>query len=137
VRILALDYGAARTGVAVCDPTETVVRPCGVVPRADSLEGLQSVAHLSRELEAELIVVGVPVSLGGGEHAQARAARAFAARDDRSGRDMGIKEPALRDRGGSGRAVRGCIRRPRKRPFPPDCAGTPARVRRTRGWWRA
>ncbi len=80
MRILALDYGAARTGVAVCDPTETVVRPCGVVPRADSLEGLQSVAHLSRELEAELIVVGVPVSLGGGEHAQARAARAFAAR---------------------------------------------------------
>jgi putative Holliday junction resolvase len=78
VRILALDYGSARTGVAVCDPTETVVRPYGVVPRAHTAEGLVAIAELVEARGAELVVVGVPVSLGGGEHGQAKAARAFA-----------------------------------------------------------
>lgn len=78
MRILALDYGSARTGVAVCDPTETVVRPCGVVPRAHTAEGLAAIAGLVEAQDAELVVVGVPVSLRGGEHGQAKAARAFA-----------------------------------------------------------
>jgi putative Holliday junction resolvase len=80
VRILALDYGTERTGVAVCDPTETIVRPCGVVHRAMTEEGLREVAAAVVAREAELVVVGVPVSLAGGEHAQARLARDFAER---------------------------------------------------------
>jgi len=78
MRILALDFGARRTGVAVCDPSETIVRPCGVVREAGSESGLDEIAALVDEEHAGLVVVGVPVSLGGGEHAQARACRAFA-----------------------------------------------------------
>jgi putative Holliday junction resolvase len=79
LRILALDFGTARTGAAISDPTETVARPCGVVRQAGTAGGLASVARLVADQAAELVVVGVPVSLGGGEHGQARAARAFAA----------------------------------------------------------
>jgi putative holliday junction resolvase len=74
VRILALDHGAARVGAAICDPTETVSRPLGVVEPPDPA----AVAELVAEHEAELVVVGLPVSLSGEEGEQAQAARAFA-----------------------------------------------------------
>lgn len=80
MRIVALDYGQVRTGVAVTDPTGTIVRPLGVVERVDEEEGL---ARLLETLAAEapgLVVVGLPVSLDGREHAQAARARAFARR---------------------------------------------------------
>lgn len=78
MRILALDYGAERTGVAVCDPTGTVVRPLVVVRRAASEAGLAEIVALVAAQEAGLVVVGLPVSLAGGEHGQARLSRAFA-----------------------------------------------------------
>ena len=42
MRVLALDYGAARTGVAVSDATGTIARPLGVVSRAATQDGLPS-----------------------------------------------------------------------------------------------
>ena len=78
MRILALDYGAERTGAAVCDPTETVVRPVGVIRRAASRAGMAEIAALVAAERVGLVVVGVPVSLMGGEHDQARRSRAFA-----------------------------------------------------------
>ncbi len=74
MRILALDHGAARVGAAICDPTETLARPLGVVEPPDT----DAVAELVSEHEAELVIVGLPVSLSGEEGAQAAAARAFA-----------------------------------------------------------
>jgi putative Holliday junction resolvase len=71
VRILALDYGAARTGVAVSDPTGTVARPVGIVQRASSPNGLARIAELVRELEAERVVVGMPLTLRGERGSQA------------------------------------------------------------------
>ena len=72
MKVLALDYGAARTGVAVSDPTGTVARPVGVVERAGSEEGIRRLADLARREQAEAIVVGLPVTLRGelGEQAQ-------------------------------------------------------------------
>ena len=61
MRVLALDYGLARTGVAVSDPTGIVARPLGVVERAGSEAGLARLAELARAQEADLIVVGLPV----------------------------------------------------------------------------
>ena len=75
MRILAIDHGDVRAGTAVCDPSETIVRPLGVVSPPEA----QELASVAREQDAELIVVGVPVSLDGAEHRQAAAARAFAA----------------------------------------------------------
>lgn len=79
-RVIALDHGEARCGVAVSDPTGELVTPLPVVERPDSRRGLQRVAAVVREREAERIVVGLPLTLAGHEGAQAQAARAFAER---------------------------------------------------------
>jgi putative Holliday junction resolvase len=77
VRALALDYGAARTGVAVSDATGTLARPLGVVERAASEAGLESVARLVAEHDAEVVVVGMPLTLRGEHGAQARETEVF------------------------------------------------------------
>jgi len=77
VRVLALDYGAARTGVAVSDATGTLARPVGVVERAASEAGLDQVVALVAEHEAELVVIGLPLTLRGERGAQARETEAF------------------------------------------------------------
>jgi putative Holliday junction resolvase len=80
MRVLALDYGAARTGVAVSDPTGTLATPLTVVRKAGTPEGLRELAELVRREQAELVVVGLPVSLDAQEHGQAREVRRFVAR---------------------------------------------------------
>ena len=75
MRVLAIDHGDVRAGTAICDPSGTIVRPLGVVSPPDPAEA----ARVAREQGAELIVVGLPVSLDGTEREQAAAARAFAA----------------------------------------------------------
>jgi putative holliday junction resolvase len=77
VKVIALDYGAARTGVAVSDATGTLARPLGVVERAASEQGLDRVASLVAEHEAELVVVGLPLTLRGERGQQARETEAF------------------------------------------------------------
>ena len=73
MRILAIDHGTARAGIAVCDPTETLVRPLGVVEPPEP----GALAEAVRSSDAELVVVGLPVSLDGGEGEQAAVAREF------------------------------------------------------------
>jgi putative pre-16S rRNA nuclease len=80
VRVLALDYGAARTGVAVSDETATIARPLTVVERAGRAPGIQAIVDLVARERVSRVVVGLPVSLDGGEHAQAREVRSFVAR---------------------------------------------------------
>jgi putative Holliday junction resolvase len=80
MRVLALDHGTARCGVAVSDPTGTLATPLAVVERPDTRRGLAAVAALVAEREAERVVVGLPLTPRGEEGAQAAAARAFAAR---------------------------------------------------------
>jgi putative Holliday junction resolvase len=79
VRVLALDYGAARTGVAVSDATGTIARPVCVVERAASDAGLARVAALVAEHGAERVVVGLPLTLRGERGAQARETERFVA----------------------------------------------------------
>jgi putative pre-16S rRNA nuclease len=80
VRVLALDHGSARCGVAVSDPTGTLATPLDPVLRPDTRKGLQRIRALVEETGAERVIVGLPVSLSGGDSAQTRAARAFAER---------------------------------------------------------
>ena len=75
MRILAIDHGAARCGTATCDPTGTIVRPLEPISPTEP----QAVANAAREHGAELILIGLPVSLDGGEGPQATVAREFAA----------------------------------------------------------
>ena len=71
MKVLALDYGSARTGVAVSDPTGTLARPLCTVEHAASDAGLARLGSLAREEEAERIVVGLPLTLRGERGAQA------------------------------------------------------------------
>jgi putative Holliday junction resolvase len=79
VKVVALDYGSARTGVAVSDPTGTIARPFGVVERASSEDGLERLARIVRDEGAERVVVGLPLTLRGEHGAQARETDAFVA----------------------------------------------------------
>jgi putative Holliday junction resolvase len=80
VKLVALDHGTVRTGVAVCDETGTIARPLTVVERVGTDAGFTALLALLEAEQPGRIVVGLPLSLGGGEHGQARSARAFAAR---------------------------------------------------------
>ena len=77
-RVLALDYGSARCGCAVSDPTGTLATPVDAVTAPGSDQGIARIAALAAELGAERVVVGLPVSLSGDEGPQAAEARAFA-----------------------------------------------------------
>lgn len=78
MKVVALDYGAARTGVAVSDPTGTLARPLRVVERAASEEGMKALAELVRAEEAERVVVGLPLTLRGERGDQAEETERFA-----------------------------------------------------------
>jgi putative Holliday junction resolvase len=80
VKVIALDHGAARTGVAVCDETGTVARPLTVVERVGTEAGFSTLLSLISAERPERIVVGLPLSLDGRERAQARLARTFSER---------------------------------------------------------
>jgi putative Holliday junction resolvase len=75
MRILALDYGAARIGCAVSDPSETLARPIAVLEPPDA----EAVAELVAAEEVEAVVIGMPLRLDGQEGEQAAATRRFAA----------------------------------------------------------
>jgi putative Holliday junction resolvase len=77
LKVIAVDYGSARTGVAVSDPSGTIARPLGVVERAGSEAGLAKLAELIRDESAERVVVGLPLTLRGEHGAQARETEAF------------------------------------------------------------
>lgn len=77
MKVLALDYGAARTGVAVSDATGLLARPVTVVERAASPTGLIRLRDLVEEHEAELVVVGLPLTLRGEHGRQAGETDAF------------------------------------------------------------
>jgi putative Holliday junction resolvase len=80
MRVLALDYGSARCGCAVSDPTGTLATPIEPVLRPGTRKGLARIADLVRERAVERVVVGLPLSLAGGDSAQTAETRAFAAR---------------------------------------------------------
>ncbi|HEU4449710.1 MAG TPA: Holliday junction resolvase RuvX [Gaiellaceae bacterium] len=80
MKVLALDYGSARTGVAVSDPTGTVARPLEVVERASTQAGIARVLELARREGVERVVVGLPVTLRGEHGAQAEETERFVER---------------------------------------------------------
>ena len=75
--MLALDYGSARTGVAVSDATGELARPLTVVERAASSDGLDRIRELVHAHEVELVVVGLPLTLRGERGRQAQETDAF------------------------------------------------------------
>lgn len=77
MKVLALDFGRARTGVAVSDPSGTIARPLCVVEGAASGDGLARLAALIGEQEVERVVVGLPLTLRGERGEQALETERF------------------------------------------------------------
>ena len=77
MKVVALDYGSARTGVAVSDPTGTLARPLGVVERAATDAGLDRLVALIAEQEPERVVVGLPLTMRGRRGEQAAETERF------------------------------------------------------------
>jgi len=78
-RVLALDYGSARCGCAVSDPTGSLATPINAVERPATRKGMARLAELIGERGVERVIVGLPVGLSGADTAQTQEARAFAA----------------------------------------------------------
>ena len=80
MKVLALDFGSARTGVAVSDATGAVARPLGVVERATTDAGFAKLLAVIASEEPERVVVGLPLTLRGTHGEQAAATSAFVER---------------------------------------------------------
>ncbi|MGA9285588.1 MAG: Holliday junction resolvase RuvX [Solirubrobacteraceae bacterium] len=78
MRVLALDYGSARCGCALSDPTGTIVTPIEPVTKPASRRGLGALGQLVSDRDVERVVVGLPLSLRGEDTDQTRETRAFA-----------------------------------------------------------
>jgi putative Holliday junction resolvase len=78
MRILALDYGSARCGCAVSDPTGSLATPIEPVLAPATRKGMGRLRALVRDLGAERVIVGLPLTLSGGDSEQTRETRAFA-----------------------------------------------------------
>ena len=80
MRVLALDYGSARCGCALSDPTGTLATPIDAIERPATRRGFARVVDLVRDRGAERVVVGLPLGLSGADTDQTRETRAFADR---------------------------------------------------------
>jgi putative Holliday junction resolvase len=78
MKVMALDYGSARTGVAVSDPTGLIARPLCVVEHAGTDAGLAELVRLVQEESPEQVVVGLPLTLRGTRGEQAQETELFA-----------------------------------------------------------
>lgn len=78
MKIMAVDYGDARTGIAVCDKTEFLASPVGTIEekRFDVL--VLKVAHIAEEYEVGEIVVGLPLNMNGSAGPRAELCKTFA-----------------------------------------------------------
>ncbi len=78
MRVVALDYGSARCGVAVSDPTGTLATPLDPILRPNTRKGFNRLLKAIREQAPATVIVGLPLSLSGHDSAQTREARTFA-----------------------------------------------------------
>ena len=77
MKVMALDYGSARTGVAVSDPTGIIARPLCVVERVRTEAGRAALVSIVEEEQPEQVVVGLPLTLRGVRGEQALETEQF------------------------------------------------------------
>lgn len=77
MKFLAIDYGSRRTGLAVCDPSQTICSPLAVLNSTRDL--IAQIAKFIKTENAEAVVIGLPLNMDDSEGPQAKSIRAFAA----------------------------------------------------------
>lgn len=80
MRYLAIDYGSARIGLAICDPGEVIVSPLGQIDlkKGRPLAGMEDICRFIAEYKVDALVVGLPLNMDDSEGPQAQATRRFA-----------------------------------------------------------
>lgn len=78
MKIMAVDFGDARTGLAICDKSELLASPVGVIPEKRFEETVIKVATAIKEQKAQLVVVGLPLNMNGSEGPRSQLCRDFA-----------------------------------------------------------
>jgi len=78
MKIMAVDYGDARTGLAACDRTEFLASPLGVIHEHDFDRTVEQVAYAVEEYQIQMVVVGHPVNMDGSEGERAQKCALFA-----------------------------------------------------------
>ena len=78
MRIMALDVGDSRIGVALSDPLEMLASPLTIIKRLNEASDIQSIVKLVNEHQVGKLLVGLPLSLSGDEGMQAQKVKAFA-----------------------------------------------------------
>ncbi|MDO5138317.1 MAG: Holliday junction resolvase RuvX [Oscillospiraceae bacterium] len=77
MKILAVDLGDVRTGLAICDSAETIASPLNNVKGKNLFRMSEAVAQVVKDREAELVVVGLPINMDGTEGERAKKCRKF------------------------------------------------------------
>ena len=119
-RLLAIDWGERRIGLAVSDPTGTIASPAGYVQRrAGKRPPIAELVRRAAELEAEGFVVGLPLDLAGDETPRSEEVRRIAAElERRTGLPTRLVDErfttaaalrAIREMGGSTRGRKGDV----------------------------
>ncbi|MEG0895965.1 MAG: Holliday junction resolvase RuvX [Ruthenibacterium sp.] len=72
MKIMAVDFGDARTGLAVCDRTEFLASPIGIIEEKNFAKVAEKIVYASREYDVGMIVVGLPRNMDGSEGARAK-----------------------------------------------------------------
>lgn len=78
MKIMGIDYGDARTGVAVSDLLCTIVGSTTVVPSRNTEKAIADIVRIAKEQQVGLIVVGLPINMDGTEGQRAELCRGFA-----------------------------------------------------------
>lgn len=94
-KVLALDVGLARIGVAVCDPLWLAARPLRVIHRRSRREDFDLLARLIRDEDVVAIVVGLPLNMDDSEGSQAQSVRKWAERLADALRTLGQARPIV------------------------------------------
>ena len=77
MKIMAVDYGDARTGLALCDRTEFLASPIGIIEEKAMAKVAEKIVYAVKEYEAEMLVIGLPLNMDGTEGPRAQSTRAF------------------------------------------------------------
>lgn len=78
MRYLAVDHGQKRTGLAVCDASETLVSPHSVIETSNQQELVRRILTVVKSEKIDTIVIGLPMNMDNTEGARAKQVRQFA-----------------------------------------------------------
>ena len=78
MKIMAVDFGDVRTGLAVCDRTEFLASPVGVIEEKSFAKAAEKIVYATREFDVEMVVIGLPKNMDGSEGPRAEKCRRLA-----------------------------------------------------------